>query len=65
VVRDALLPERDVVRRDGSDDPAGGVLDKAPDVFVRGRRLTPEKASAPAETPHVQWGTPPHGTRVR
>ncbi|MEW2547135.1 glycosyltransferase 87 family protein [Streptomyces sp. NPDC047002] len=43
VVRDALLPERDPVRADGSDDPSGGVLDGAPDVFVvgeaaRGRR---------------------------
>jgi len=31
VVRDVLRPERDVVRRDGVDDPAGGVLDGAPD----------------------------------
>jgi uncharacterized membrane protein len=31
VVRDALRPERDVVRRDGHDDPTGGVLDDAPD----------------------------------
>jgi uncharacterized membrane protein len=31
VVRDILRPERDVVRRDGVDDPAGGVLDGAPD----------------------------------
>ena len=30
VIRDALHPERDVVRRDGVDDPAGGVLDGAP-----------------------------------
>ncbi|MGO4428820.1 hypothetical protein AB4Z54_61340, partial [Streptomyces sp. MCAF7] len=36
VVRDALVPERDVVRRDGSDDPSGGVLDRAPDAFVLG-----------------------------
>jgi uncharacterized membrane protein len=32
VVRDILRPELDVVRSDGSDDPAGGVLDGAPDV---------------------------------
>ncbi|WP_173914999.1 glycosyltransferase family 87 protein [Streptomyces barkulensis] len=38
VVRDILLPDRDVVRRDGSDDPSGGVLDHAPDVFVLGSR---------------------------
>jgi len=31
VVRDVLRPELDVVRRDGVDDPAGGVLDGAPD----------------------------------
>ncbi|MYV98148.1 DUF2029 domain-containing protein [Streptomyces sp. SID3343] len=34
VVRDILMPERDPVRADGSDDPSGGVLDRAPDVFV-------------------------------
>jgi hypothetical protein len=32
VVRDICYPERDVVRVDGMDDPAGGVLDGAPDV---------------------------------
>jgi len=31
VVRDVLRPELDVVRADGEDDPAGGVLDGAPD----------------------------------
>jgi len=31
VLRDVLRPELDVVRRDGVDDPAGGVLDGAPD----------------------------------
>ena len=31
VVRDILRPEHDVVRRDGDDDPAGGVLSGAPD----------------------------------
>ncbi|MHC0432710.1 glycosyltransferase family 87 protein [Streptomyces sp. O3] len=34
VVRDILRPERDMVRQDGSDDPSGGVLDGAEDVFV-------------------------------
>ena len=33
VVRDILYPERDVVRAPGLDDPAGGVLDEAPDRF--------------------------------
>jgi len=31
VVREILRPEEDVVRRGGVDDPAGGVLDGAPD----------------------------------
>jgi uncharacterized membrane protein len=31
VVRDILIPERDVVRACGLDDPAGGVLDEAED----------------------------------
>jgi uncharacterized membrane protein len=31
VVRDVLRPELDPVRADGTDDPAGGVLDGAPD----------------------------------
>jgi uncharacterized membrane protein len=39
VVRDVLVPREDVVRRDGVDDPAGGLLDGAPD--VRGRDLVP------------------------
>jgi uncharacterized membrane protein len=33
VVRDIIYPERDVVRVRGSDDPAGGVLDRAEDRF--------------------------------
>ena len=35
VVRDALHPEYDVIRADGVDDPAGGVLDGAPDATRR------------------------------
>jgi hypothetical protein len=31
VIRDILRPEADVVRAGGEDDPAGGVLDGAPD----------------------------------
>jgi len=34
VVRDVLAPERDAVRADGVDDPAGGVLDGAPDAWA-------------------------------
>jgi len=33
VVRDIARPERDVVRAQGADDPAGGVLDGAGDQF--------------------------------
>ena len=43
VVRDVLRPELDVVRRDGVDDPAGGVLDGVPD-----RRPAREPAAAAA-----------------
>ncbi|MFJ3231354.1 glycosyltransferase family 87 protein [Streptomyces sp. NPDC086787] len=65
VVRDILMPERDPVRRSGEDDPSGGVLDGADDVFVLGpaarrRRLTDHYAGA-----QVEWGsrsaTPPSG----
>jgi len=34
VVRDILRPQHDVLRQDGEDDPAGGVLDGAEDVFT-------------------------------
>ncbi len=41
IVRDVLRPEHDPVRADGvDDDPAGGVLDGAPDVFTL-RRARP------------------------
>jgi uncharacterized membrane protein len=33
VVREALHPDGDVVRAEGRDDPGGGVLDEAPDMF--------------------------------
>lgn len=54
VVRDALVPDRDPVRRDGSDDPSGGVLDRAPDVFVLGqaRRTAQYEGAVLAD-----WGT--------
>ncbi|MDT0307052.1 glycosyltransferase 87 family protein [Streptomyces sp. DSM 44917] len=57
VVRDVLRPEHDVVRRDGSDDPGGGVLDGAADVFAPGaaRRRPPP----PPPTAFVDWGTSP------
>ena len=46
VVRDILYPERDVVRARGLDDPAGGVLDQAPDRFRL--RLAPRPESRAA-----------------
>ncbi|WP_137994549.1 glycosyltransferase family 87 protein [Streptomyces vilmorinianum] len=59
IVRDILAPERDVVRQDGSDDPSGGVLDGAEDVFVRGRAAHPARHAATAvEGPQVEWGVP-------
>jgi hypothetical protein len=35
IVIDIVRPDRDVVRLDGDDDPAGGVLDGAPDIFTK------------------------------
>ncbi|MEU7132869.1 glycosyltransferase 87 family protein [Streptomyces sp. NPDC046261] len=57
VVRDILLPERDVVRRDGSDDPSGGVLDGAPDIFVLGSARRGQRHAEHADVARVQWGT--------
>ena len=34
VIRDVLMPECDVVRWDGSDDPSGGLLDRSDDYFA-------------------------------
>ncbi|WP_372481858.1 glycosyltransferase family 87 protein [Streptomyces fuscigenes] len=58
VVRDALLPERDPVRADGADDPSGGVLDGAPDVFVLGEaaRHRSEPGADEAHGRPVTWG---------
>jgi uncharacterized membrane protein len=44
VVRDILRPDHDVVRREGEDDPAGGVLAGAPDRFVLRLRKPPVAA---------------------
>ncbi|MGI5350062.1 glycosyltransferase family 87 protein [Streptomyces sp. CA-250714] len=61
VVRDALRPEHDPVRRDdGSDDPGGGVLDRAPDVFSLGsltHKPALQRSATPMRRPAVRWGT--------
>jgi hypothetical protein len=41
VGREMWQPWRDVVRRDGIDDPAGGVLDGSPDRLMLGSRMVP------------------------
>jgi hypothetical protein len=46
VVREVMTPRLDVVRRDGADDPAGGLLDTAPDVEPWGRRSRPVPTGA-------------------
>ena len=57
VVRDILMPERDVVRRSGDDDPSGGVLDGAEDVFVLGSAARPPQHAVPFGGRPVEWGT--------
>ncbi|CAM5476872.1 glycosyltransferase family 87 protein [Streptomyces abikoensis] len=59
VVRDILMPERDVVRRDGSDDPSGGILDGAPDVVALGSAHRARYAERSGGT-SVRWGTGSH-----
>jgi uncharacterized membrane protein len=46
VVREILRPDRDVVRADGVDDPAGGVLDGAPDRWAVSVHRLPGPATA-------------------
>ncbi|GAA2383999.1 glycosyltransferase 87 family protein [Streptomyces glaucosporus] len=60
VLRDILAPQHDVVRRDGSDDPSGGVLDGSPDVFVLGRRGHGYEYEIAREDPRTVtgWGPP-------
>ncbi|MGY2127865.1 glycosyltransferase family 87 protein [Blastococcus sp. SYSU DS0617] len=49
VVRDVLQPDRDVVRTSwpGVDDPAGGVLDRAPDALRASPRPRPVRDQVP------------------
>jgi uncharacterized membrane protein len=55
VVRDIVQPDRDLVRSSGVDDPAGGVLDGAPD---------DERVSAAVESVRAAWRgrAPPAGS---
>jgi uncharacterized membrane protein len=46
VIRDILRPEADLVRAAGDDDPAGGVLDGAPDAVVVRRTGQPRPGLA-------------------
>ncbi|MEV0121720.1 glycosyltransferase 87 family protein [Streptomyces sp. NPDC050703] len=58
VVRDIWMPERDPVRRGGDDDPSGGVLDSADDVFVLGAATHPVRTVAHSTAgPVVKWGS--------
>ncbi|MFG2778044.1 glycosyltransferase family 87 protein [Streptomyces prunicolor] len=57
IVRDILMPERDVVRMAGDDDPSGGVLDRAEDVFVFGAAARPGRHAASFDGPQVEWGS--------
>jgi uncharacterized membrane protein len=57
VVRDIYMPERDVVRRAGDDDPSGGVLDGAEDVFVLGPAAHPPRHAVYFDGPQVEWGS--------
>ncbi|MER5716596.1 glycosyltransferase 87 family protein [Streptomyces sp. NPDC002132] len=59
VVRDILTPERDVVRQAGEDDPSGGVLDGADDVFVIGATNPPPRHEASFDDPGADWGRQP------
>ena len=55
VVVEVLQPERDAVRLSGRDDPAGGVLDGAPDRLVLGwQRSLRRPAQASASLPRSQ-----------
>lgn len=63
VIRDVLFPEHDIVRRDGSDDPGGGILDGAPDrrpfpLFMPGRRGISDATPGPGSPFHVKHEPP-------
>ena len=57
VVRDILHPEHDPIRADGTDDPIGGPVDRAPDVVNLGGE---EREEMP---PPCRWGNRRHHNR--
>ncbi|KAB1986622.1 glycosyltransferase family 87 protein [Streptomyces triticiradicis] len=60
VVRDIFVPEHDVVRREGDDDPSGGILDGAEDVFVLGPAGHPRRHAAHFDAvPGADWREDP------
>jgi hypothetical protein len=65
VVTDILRPERDLVRLSGRDDPAGGVLDAAPDRIVlsweRGGRRPAQLSESLSRSQPMSAGSPASG----
>jgi uncharacterized membrane protein len=65
VVTDILRPERDLVRLSGRDDPAGGVLDGAPDRIVlsweRGGRRPAQLSESLSRSQPMSAGSPASG----
>lgn len=53
VIYEIYHPERDLVRRAGDDDPAGGVFDGAPDTFTL--RLSARRGVAASKTGGLGW----------
>jgi uncharacterized membrane protein len=69
VVVDVLHPERDVVRISGRDDPAGGVLDGAPDRLVldweRVARRPPQTSASLSRSQPMSAASPSSGVSHR
>lgn len=54
IITQIYRPSTDPVREGGDDDPAGGVLDRARDVFVIGRHRSGPKQHVPDEVPRSE-----------
>lgn len=61
IIREIYRPDHDIVRRDGSDDPAGGVLDGAADVAWVARLRGPVRDGV---NPYPPLGTTPPPAEV-